>query len=154
MQQVQLYAPLRLICLSACLPVCLFFSLPTCQLANQPTCLPVCVRMCRLSRLGLSNAFPQTSQGSKQRSLRPIRVRCGVRWWSRITFSQFVEFITSLTGSFNDITEPDRSLDIDLCSSSLLETGETGNEMRCSREAERSIGESNKRLIQIHRFTY
>lgn len=88
--------------------------------------------MCRLSRLGRSKAFPQTSQGSRARS------RLGLdfgeeRWW----------WTSEIGVSINSIDETDNeSPDMDLCSSSPLLVGEIGNRTRDISDMERSRGES------------
>lgn len=87
--------------------------------------------MCRLSRLGRSNAFPQTSHGRRFRSL-----RAGLDFG--VDFGTIAESIRSPV-----LLAPDDcndSPDIDLCSSS--DGGEMGKRTRDSSVSDRSSGES------------
>lgn len=88
--------------------------------------------MCRLSRLGLSNAFPQTSHGRRFRSLRAGRD-------FGVDFGTIAESIKSpvLLAPDDDCSD---SPDIDLCSSS--DGGEMGKSTRDSSDNDRSNGES------------
>lgn len=100
--------------------------------ANRYRNSPVCVLMCRLSRLGLSNAFPQTSHGRRFRSLRAGRD-------FGVDFGTIAESIKSpvLLAPDDDCSD---SPDIDLCSSS--DGGEMGKSTRDSSDNDRSNGES------------
>lgn len=92
---------------------------------------PVCVLMCRFNRLGRSNAFPQTSQGRRFRSL-----RTGLDFG--VDFGTIAESIKSpVLLAPEDCSD---SPDIDLCSSS--DGGEMGKRTRDNSDNDRSSGES------------
>jgi hypothetical protein len=94
--------------------------------------LPVCVRMCRLSRLGRSKALPQTSQGRRFRSF-----LAGLDFG--VDFGTMAESIKSpvLLAPDDDCSD---SPDIDLCSSS--DGGDMGRRTRDNSDNDRSSGES------------
>lgn len=89
--------------------------------------------MCLFSNEGLSNAFPQTSQGNKARS--PLRGRALGDLWTVIAASRM---------SPEELAAEDakESPDTDLCSSSVPLGGEIGSNTLDKRDIERSKGES------------
>lgn len=92
--------------------------------------------MCLLSKLGLSNAFPHTSHGSIARSPR-VGLALGDDFGMLIAESMMSPVLLAPD-------ECNESPEIDLCSSSPLETGEIGSNTLDSRDIERSKGESKE----------
>lgn len=92
---------------------------------------PVCVRICLFNKDGLSNAFPQTSHGSR-------------------ALSDFVAFLWILgvmsNSSLDDPADDDarESPDTDLCSSSGPDGGDIGRSTLDNSDVDKSNGESVK----------
>jgi hypothetical protein len=95
--------------------------------------IPVWVRMWRFSKLGRSNVLPQTSHGSKVRSLLCGRLDFGVDLG---TIAIAVSIRSPVLLAPEDWSD---SPDIDLCSSS--DGGEIGRRTRDSNDNDRSSGE-------------
>lgn len=93
--------------------------------------IPVCVLICLFNNEGLSKAFPQTSQGNSALS-DFAGLLCILGVISKI----------SLEPTDDDVRE---SPETDLCSSSVPDGGDIGNNTRDKREVERSNGESENR---------
>lgn len=92
---------------------------------------PVCVLIWRFNNEGLSNAFPQTSQGNNARS-----DFAGLLWIFGVISSS----------SFDDPADDEvsESPDTDLCSSSAPEGGDIGKRTLDRRDVDKSNGESSK----------
>lgn len=100
--------------------------------------LPVCVRICRLSKLGRSNALPQTSHGNNARS-----PRVGLAFGDDLGIVM-VESNKSpvLLAADDDDDDVNDSPDTDLCSSSPPDGGDMGNNTRESNDIDKSSGDS------------
>lgn len=116
------------------------FALRTSRLRMQAVVSPVCVRMCRFSRLGRSKALPQTSHGSSARS-----PRCGRAFGEARGILVMVVSCRSPVLLAADDDDVDDSPDTDLCSSSVLDGGEMGSMTRDSSDMDRSSGDSARR---------
>lgn len=93
--------------------------------------------MCLFSKLGLSKALPQTSQGSRALSPRVGRDFGEDRWWTMgIGVSKRSPELLAFELTDNESPETD------LCSSSLPLVGEMGNRTLDMSDVDRSRGES------------
>lgn len=109
------------------------------KIYNNYPFIPVCVLICRFNNDGLSNAFPQTSQGSNA-----LSDLVGLLWI----------FGVMSNSSFDDPTDSDamESPDIDLCSSSGPDGGDIGKRTLERSDVDRSKGESAKRMSKLVTF--
>lgn len=100
--------------------------------------LPVWVRIWRFSKLGRSNALPQTSHGNSARSPRVGRAFGDDRG---IVMEVSIKSPVLLAAD-DDV---DDSPDTDLCSSSALDGGDIGSNTRESNDMDRSSGDSDQK---------
>lgn len=97
----------------------------------------MCVLIWRFKREGLSNAFPQTSQGNN-------------------ALSDFAGLLCTFgvisNSSFDDPADDDvsESPETDLCSSSFPEGGDIGNKTLDSKDVDKSSGESEEGKIAFN----
>lgn len=101
--------------------------------------LPVCVRICRLSKLGRSNAFPQTSQGNNARS-----PRVGLAFGDDLGIIMVESNKSPVLLAADDDDDVNDSPDTDLsvCSSSPPDGGDIGNNTLDSNDIDKSSGDS------------
>lgn len=97
----------------------------------------MCVRICLFSKLGRSNALPQTSHGNNARS--PLTGRA---------FGDARGIVIELSNkspvllAADDVDDVDDSPDTDLCSSSVPDGGDIGSNTRDSKDIDKSNGDS------------
>lgn len=97
------------------------------------------MRICRFSKLGRSNALPQTSHGNNARS-----PRVGLAFGDDLGIV-IVESIKSpvlLAADDDDDDDVNDSPDTDLCSSSPPDGGDIGNNTLESNDSDKSNGDS------------
>lgn len=99
--------------------------------------LPVCVRICLLSRLGRSNAFPHTSHGNSARS-----PRVGLAFGDDLGIVMVESNKSPVLLAADDEDDVNDSPETDLCSSSPPDGGDIGNSTRDSNDIDKSNGDS------------
>lgn len=95
------------------------------------------MRICRLSKLGLSNALPQTSHGNNARS-----PRVGLAFGDDLGIVIVESIKSPVLLAADDDEDVNDSPDTDLCSSSPPEGGDIGNSTRESNDIDKSNGDS------------
>lgn len=97
----------------------------------------MCVRICRLSKLGRSNALPHTSHGSNARS-----PRVGLAFGDDLGIVIVESNKSPVLLAADDDDDVNDSPDTDLCSSSPPDGGDIGNNTLESNDIDKSNGDS------------
>lgn len=95
------------------------------------------MRICRLSKLGRSNAFPHTSQGNNARS-----PRVGLAFGDDLGIVMVESNKSPVLLAADDDDDVNDSPDTDLCSSSPPDGGDIGNNTLESNDIDKSNGDS------------
>lgn len=95
------------------------------------------MRICRFSKLGRSNALPQTSHGNNARS-----PRVGLAFGDDLGIVMVESNKSPVLLAADDDDDVNDSPDTDLCSSSPPDGGDMGNNTRESNDIDKSNGDS------------